>query len=428
MALGQTLAHDPINERLEKREEPIKRRYDASAQRPPRPINFYGLAITPILYGALHLDVMHDFNALGLTNGPAPNEFITSLIPAPNSPFANQTNRTTYSVNQTQLNAGFSVPTALGKALLFTQIYFEQNVSGGPVFDLYLAYGVVGGLRAGKAWSTFSNVPAIPDTLDFEGPNAIPEMQSLMLRYSIYFSDNLRVAFAAEAPDAQITMPTGTDTSTASALNQYPDAIMRWTATPGQSTIQLSGMYRRVGARGTRIAPGTTESVGFNSAVNTWAGQFTGNLAFNKSFHGDGGWFGRTFGLDSLQYGVVYGTGVGAYVQDTFDVNLDAAPSTENAGTFRALRMVTGWGGLQHYWTPDLRSTGSFGYVNVFDPPKQQDNTYKSALYVSGNLILTLLSALDVGVEYMYGNLRTVAAGTGHNSRLQVSTIWHYGI
>jgi len=158
----------------------LKRRYDRTVHQKPKRLDFFGLPIIPIFYGDVQMDIMHDFNALGLGTNFI-NEFITAEIPAPGTQPARLTNRTGFSINQTQIYAGFWVPTDLGKALVFTNINFEQQIYGPPLFELYLAYAEVGGLRAGKAWSTFSNVPAIPDTLDYEGPNAIPEVQNVML-------------------------------------------------------------------------------------------------------------------------------------------------------------------------------------------------------------------------------------------------------
>jgi hypothetical protein len=405
----------------------LRRRYDRTAHQKPKPLDFFGLPIVPIFYGDVQMDIMHDFNAMGLDpTGQFVNEFITSLIPTSGSEAARRTNRTGFSVNQTQIYAGFWVPTDLGKALAFTNINFEQNTSGPPIFDLYLAYAEVGGLRAGKAWSTFSNVPAIPDTLDYEGPNAIPEVQNVMLRFTAHLTDEWTAAGAAEAPNANITMPNGS--TNGAPLNQYPDAIVRTTWSPGNSTIQLSGIYRRLGAIGTWKPAGTTQEESFRSAVNGWGVQFSGNLAFNTGFPKTGGWFGRVFGRDSLQYGAVYGQGIGAYVQDTMDIGLDAAPISDDSSRLKAIRMATGWAGLEHFWSKNARSTVTFGYVSTYKQPLRAADTYKSALYVSGNLIFTLLGALEVGAEYIYGNRVTQGDGKGHNSRLQLSTIWNFGI
>lgn len=278
-----------------------------------------------------------------------------------------------------------------------------------------------------KAWSTFSNVPAIPDTLDFEGPNAIPEVQALMIRFTGHLTEDLTVAIAAEAPNGQIEMPTGASPGS-EALNQYPDVIVRSTWAPGQSTVQISGIYRRLRAIGTRIVPGTTAEVPFNSATNAWGGQFSGNLAFNQDFLTKGGWFGRWFGRDSLQYGLVLGEGLGAYIQDLSGLNLDAAPTNAVSSQIEAIRVLTAWGGLEHFWTDNLRSTATFGTVRTLQPPNRKPSDYKSALYVSGNLILSIMDAVDVGAEYIYGNRVTEGDGSGHNSRLQLSSIWHYGL
>ena len=287
--------HEASKKRGERPKE-ISPAEDFTVKKTPKPLNVFGKSVKLTFYGTLQADVMHDFQTLG--GDKFVNEFITGDIPVKGSEASLRDNRTGFSVNQSNVNIGLETPTGYGAFRVFTEINFEKYTTGGPAFELYQAYGALGPLLAGKAWSTFSNTDSQPDTLDFEGPNAIPEVQQVMLHWTQPLPNDLSFLFALEEPDADLTLPAG-----ASAINSIPDMIACLEYKPSWANIQASGLYRRLQGKGD----------GFDSAVNGWGLQLSGNM--------------DTFGRDSFQFGAVYGRGIGHYIQDTQGYGLDAAPS-----------------------------------------------------------------------------------------------------
>ncbi len=388
------------------------------------PLEFLGGRVTLMLFGAMQLDVMHDLQALGTPAQGFVNNFVTSLIPLDGSQAARSSNRTGFSVNQTQLDLGIRTATPAGAAQLFSQVNFEQQPTGGPLPRLYLLYGELGGLRVGIDDSTFENSAAVPRTLDFQGPNALPAVQNLMARYTLPLGGDVLASLALELTGAELQLPVDA-TPESSALNQMPDVILRLAYLPSRSELQLAGMMRRFTALGQRVAGTGAAPESFELSAMAWAGHASMNLLFSTLAGDSPSWFSRWFGQDSLQAGVVYGTGLGAYIQDLGGLNLDGVVT---ASALTPLRVFGAYGGLQIWWTDAASSNGTFGYVNVYGDAALAPSAYHRAVYVSGNLIVSPVTALDVGVEYLYGRFETRAAGRGHDTRLQLSTIWHFGI
>ncbi len=370
---------------------------DASGEKTPKPLNIFGKSVKLTFYGTLQTDVMHDFQTLGLGDSFI-NEFITGEIPVRGSEAAQKDNRTGFSVNQSNVNLGLETPTDYGSMKVFTEINLAKNISGGPAFQLYQGYGALGPFLAGKAWSTFTDTSAIPDTLDYEGPQAIPEVRHVMLRWTQPLPRDLSLIFALEEPVAELTLPAG-----ASAVNRVPDVITRLQFEPPWATLNASGLYRRLHGEGG----------GFDASANGWGLQLGGNI--------------DAFGRDSFQFGALYGHGLGHYIQDTQGYGLDAAPSAPGASDLEAIPAFSGWVGYQHWWTETLRSTATYGYVRLWNNAGQPADTYKRTTYVSANIIWSPWRPVDMGFEYLYGERQTKSAGDGRNSRLQFSVKFNFG-
>ena len=60
----------------------------------------------------------------------------------------------------------------------------NQTVSNSYGFRLRHAYGQLGGLLAGQSWSTYMDVMALPETLDFGGPAATIFVRQAQLRWT----------------------------------------------------------------------------------------------------------------------------------------------------------------------------------------------------------------------------------------------------
>ncbi len=381
-------------------------------EKPPAPLELAGHEVRVGIEGAIQADVIHDFNAVGLSPGDGvPREFITAYIPA-GGPAAEITNRTALSPNQSYLTGWAETDTPWGPL----RVYGNVNLFGSTTeaeFEIYKAYGQWGWLKAGLDYSIWLNQAAIPNTLDFEGPNAAPETRFTQASLKIPFRPSAeKKAFfftvGVEDADGDMTLPQGT-----SSVNQIPSVIGKLSYEPGWTQMELAGMYRRLRAQGTD----------YDQSVNGWGVSFSGSV--------------DTWGHDSFVWGIEYGRALGAYIQDTAGLGLDAAPESATNSHLKAIPAFGFWAGYQHWWNKALRSSATYGFVNLDSdfnvfPQPSGTGTYKQTHYASLNLVWSPWPPFDVGLEYMYGQ-RTVTdptavdgGTTGSNHRLQFTMRWNF--
>jgi hypothetical protein len=127
------------------------------------------------------------------------------------------------------------------------------------------------------------------------------------------------------------------------------------------------------------------------------------------------------FGRDSLVYQIAYGDGIERYINDTAGLGIDAALiSTQNPG-LKALPVVAPYGGYQHFWTPRLRSSIVYGFVQVQNTEFQPGSAFHQSNYSAGNLIWSPIGALTVGAEFLYGWRVNKDSSTGNAPRILLS-------
>jgi hypothetical protein len=380
--------------------------------KPPAPLNIAGHKVRVGISGAIQLDVIHDFNAVGLRPGDGQaREFITAYIPV-GGPAADITNRTTFSPNQSYLTGWAETDTPWGPF----KVYADVNLFGSttePEFQVYKAYGEWGWLKAGLDYTLFLNQAAIPNTLDFEGPNAAPENRFTQASLKIPLRPGaekreLFFTVGVEDAEADMTLPAGVN-----PVNQFPAVIGKLSYEPDWTQMELAGLYRRLKAEGP----------GYEQSIDGWGVVFSGSV--------------DTWGSDNFVWGIEYGEALGAYSQDTSGLGLDAAPTSATNSDLKAIPAFGLWAGYQHWWSKSLRSSATYGLVRLdsdFDlwPNPAGTGTYKQTQYASMNLVWSPWPPFDVGLEYMFGR-RTVTSSTavdgsttGQDHRVQFTMRWNF--
>jgi len=392
--------------------EPQEEKAESLGTKSPSPLELGGHEVRVGISGAIQADVIHDFNALGLSPGDGQaREFITANIPV-GGPAADITNRTAFSPNQSYLTGWAETDTPWGPF----KVYANVNLMGSatePQFQIYKAYGEWGWLKAGLDYTLWLNQSAMPSTLDFEGPNATPENRFTQASLKIPLrpgaeKKELFFTIGAEDVQADMTLPNGV-----TPVDQFPAVVGKFSYEPDWAHIELAGLYRRLKAEG----------VGYEQSIDGWGVAFSGSV--------------DTWGKDSFVWGLEYGDALGAYIQDTSGLGLDAAPVSVTNSSLKAISAFGAWGGYQHWWNRSLRSSATYGFVRLnsdFDvlPSPAGTGTYKQTQYATMNLVWSPWPPFDVGLEYLYGH-RTVTdatavdgSTTGHDHRLQFTMRWNF--
>jgi len=370
----------------------------------PKPLDVRARNVDWGVGGKVQLDILYDFNAVGLEeNSPFYREYLTSRIPIA-GPAAERTRRIGFSPNQSRFYSYVGVPTPWGPFKAYAQINFMRSPTEIQI-QLHRIFAHWAWLHIAYDYTQFLNLKTIPLTLDYEGPGPIPETRRGLAFLRIPLaklgeSSDFYLAIGAEESPTDAVLPTGVQTR-----DRVPAIIGRLIYAPSRVDIQIAGLYRRISFFGG----------GFDTKTNGWAVSAQGSIDLLEE--------------DEAIFGVIYGKGLGAYIDDTAGLGLDAAP---DGTSMRLIPAFATWLAYTHYWMVSLSSTATFGYVfldNDFDQTPNSVGTYHDTYFASMSLIWTPWHAMDIGLEYMYGQ-RTVTANTAvlgqttnHNHRLMLSVI-----
>jgi hypothetical protein len=259
-------------------------------------------------------------------------------------------------------------------------------------------YGEGKSILAGQSWSTFFNVGALPDLIDFVGPVGTLFNRQPQIRWTL---GNLQLA--AENPATRLNeFVDGGNTTRLDDAETIPDLIARYNGTAGGLNWSVAGIARelsyddRSGSNSFEVA--SDEQYGYGLSL---AGKW--NLGGN----------------DDLRYMFSYGSALGRYL----------GLNSYNDGYINAsgeIETIDQWGGFvayQHHWSDEWRSTFSIS-ASEADNPSLNDYAAANSLarsYQSAHANLNWLPApkLQLGGELIYGKKEMEDGREGDISRLQ---------
>jgi hypothetical protein len=246
----------------------------------------------------------------------------------------------------------------------------------------------------GQTWSTFQDVAALPEALDFVGPaESTTFVRQAMIRYT---TGGLELA--VENPQ---TLVAGVDAADR-GLSTMPDLIGRYTFKFGDkgSYLKVAGVYRSLKVDDTSGDGSQNDETGYGISASTKI----------------------MFGSADLRAMVTVGDGLGRYVGLGFvpdgyvDPGTGEIATAEVVAAFVALRVPFGNG-----WRTNIM----FGTTDIsYDDDELVAGSNGSASSFHVNLIKNILPKLDVGVELMYAERETVGPqvpNSGDFTRVQFS-------
>jgi hypothetical protein len=242
----------------------------------------------------------------------------------------------------------------------------------------------------GQTWSTFQDVAALPEALDFVGPaESTTFIRQSMIRYT---TGNLELA--VENPQTFVSGGTRD-------LSTVPDLIARYTfKMGGGGYVKVAGLVRSLKIQETGTSSSQADATGYGVSVST------------KIPFGEGSDIRAMFN---------YGDGIGRYVGLGFV--LDGYVDTQT-GDIETAESMSYFVALRHVWNSDWRSNIMYGansidYTNDAAPGVSGFNDSASSIHV--NLIRTVMPKLDVGAEIIWGERELVSGVDGDFTRFQLS-------
>ena len=258
-------------------------------------------------------------------------------------------------------------------------------------------YGQNRSLMAGQSWSTFFNVSALPNLIDFVGPVGTLFNRQPQIRWT---SGGLQLAL--ENPATRLNQHIdGVNSTRLDDAETMPDLVARYNGKAGDLNWSLSGIARELAyeARASSAVEIASDSAyGYGLSLSgKWSLSNKNDLRFMLNY-GDA--LGRYLGLNAYNDG---------YIDENGKIQ-----------TIDQLGIVLAY---QHHWTPKWRSTFSLSATEADNPDLSEfagaDSLAKA--YQSFHVNLNYLPAprLQLGGEFIYANKELENGRDGGMSRLQ---------
>jgi DcaP outer membrane protein len=303
-------------------------------------------------------------------------KFIPSTFPIPAPPGVNNT---TISVRPTRLNLDFLIPVNSTSVRFFIEGDFFGTSSTTP--RLRHAYAQVKNLLIGQTFSNFQDPDAGPDTLDFQGPNSQISIRNPQFRYSHKLAEKTTLSFSAEKPSSDVSF--STPEFNAVANTPRVDGAIKFRHDLSSGHVQVAALLRSVAVF---LPPPDNRS----DSVFGWGLNLSGAV--------------KVLGNDRFVYQAAYGAGMERYVNDTSGLGTDAAPAADGeAPHLKAVPLTALYGGYQHFWRKELRSSIVYGFAQAENTDLQTGSAFHQSNYSSLNLIWNPFGSLNLGAEYLYG-------------------------
>jgi hypothetical protein len=373
------------------------------AEEAPGTFTIPGTQTTMRLYGYAQLDATYDVSSR--TTDAEGYDWATFVPVQPlESTYDAQerSNQLFLTGRTTRIGFTTNTPTTLGPVGVKIEadfnggnIFWGQTYTNSVLLRLRHLYGTVGGFMVGQSWTTFTDLASYADTVDFNGPGAVPLVRQPQLRY---------------------TLPIGSATLALAAENA---------ANP------VSG-----GPRTARVPDFVANFTVPTSWGHVSAGALT--LRYDNSVHAKQGYGGRVsgsfrFGKDTFVFSAVGGEGIGRYLFNAY-----GAFAVDDGEALRLWKAAGYHVGFTHVWLPSVRSnvvwSQTFMDKNGITPTDSAvtDGLITNSDDVSNervdqafvNTFWRFAKNAEVGVEYAYGRRETFDGQTGKQDRVNCS--FHY--
>ncbi|WP_255547893.1 DcaP family trimeric outer membrane transporter [Erythrobacter ani] len=272
----------------------------------------------------------------------------------------------------------------------------NERVSNSFVPRLRQAYITYDNWLFGQTWSTFQNVGALPDSLDFIGttPGTVFDRQP-MVRYT-----NGGLQIAVEQPETEITSPAGTRVLPGD--DNIPDIIARYNFAGDWGSLSAAGIYRNLRITDDDFGTGSDSAAAYGLSL-------AGKLKVGSR--------------DDFRFMATAGDGLGRYI----GLNIVNDAALDPDGDLDPIFTYSGFGAYRHFWSDKLRSTVAASYFKADNPILlTTDQVTDESWNALANLIWSPVDPLTIGIEYMYAE-RTLEDGqSGNLQKVQISTQYKF--
>ncbi len=297
---------------------------------------------------------------------------------------------------QTRIFLRTTTPTASGKDIGgYIEVDFlspsrgNERVTNNYDPGLRHAYLTYGNWLVGQTWTTFQDLGALPETVDFVGASDGTTFgRQPQLRYS---RGNIQVAL--ENPESFIK-PDASVVDVDTSDNSMPDFVARYTHKADFGHLSVAALARQI-----KVADAGIRDTTFGAGLS-----LSGRV--------------KVGARDDIRFMLTHGSGIGRYVAlgTITDANVDN-------GELKANDVSAGYLTYRHFWTEKLRSSFQVSGLLANNKgnliPGAAAVTTKKTTSGLTNIIYSVTPKLDIGAEYLHTKRSVENDDDGTLDRLQ---------
>ena len=368
---------------------------------------------TKFTYGGfVQLDAMATNYGEGKpTFGPLEDLTVASTIPV-ESRSGNSDDYTSTNMHAKTSRFFFTTKTNTDAGAISTRIELDFILSGDDDVDERISnswdsrlrhafvkwdYNDNSSILAGQSWSTFFNVGALPDLIDFVGPVGTIFNRQPQVRWTM---GGLQLAVENPATRLNNVDSDGDFDRRLDDSEKIPDLVARYNGKWGDLSWTAAGVARQLSydqRGGGQVQVDDDEEYGYGLSLS-------------------GKWM---LGKDDIRFMANYGDALGRYMglQAFEDGYID------DSGSIQTIDQFGGFIAYRHFWGEKWRSTFSASYAEADNPDRSDyllsDDLAKSYQTYHANLNWLPAPKLSIGGELIYAKKEVEDGRDGDMSRIQ---------
>ena len=302
-----------------------------------------------------------------------------------------------------RFNFGTETETNYGKVKTFVELDFLSNTGNEAVSNstnprirhafINWDYAKDQSVLIGQTWSTFFNVGALPDSVDFIGPTSgtIFNRQQ-QIRWTKKLGNGSSIQLAAENPSSSLSGISGDIDNGA-----IPDLVARYNGKAGNLSYSLAVVGRDV-----VVDNGVFDESQYGGAVNV-----AGKYAFSNK--------------NALKYSLAYGN-LGRYIA----LSAFGDGGIDGSGDIDLTTVVGGYLAYEHHWSDKFRSTIQAAYSTADLGDGVAETNTETVQNFNISLVYRPLPKLDFGGALIYAERELDNGDDGDLTRLQFTAKYSF--
>ncbi len=345
-------------------------------------------------YGYMKMDIIHDIDDNKLSG-----IFSPSAIPVEADGTGQKTIFNNY---DTRVGMNVAIPMSDDaekgtiKLNLHTGFTKPKETPGKTLLKLREVYADWWKFRVGYDYSVFTDHGStVPNVISDAGVPSNVGTQVGQVRFMDKLNENFHYAVALE----EMIMPGKAANDELTPKKSIPTAAAHFVYKGNIGVVQLAGIVRTLEYYNTAEEE-DKQLIGFGGELSTAL-----NIIPEKTV---------------LKLQGMYSEGVGSYVRDAA-IGFSEPVDIIRDNPLTKLTLFGGYGALEHYWVPKVRSVVCGSYLQAGDDDKRVDDAFKNGIYAAANLAWLPTKQVMWGIEYLWGQKTNIDNKQGQAKRIQTT-------